>query len=88
MLVSGFRPRTSTANGGARPEEAFSAKLARINVEDLAQSAAELGSAAAAERQPSGLSLSSQDVVDNRWNLVLAFLRLPYCKPECDCGAY
>jgi hypothetical protein len=59
-----------------------------MNVEDLAQSAAEWGSAAAVEY--SGLPLSSQDVliIDNRRNLVLAFLRLPYCKPECDCGAY
>jgi hypothetical protein len=36
----------------------------------------------------SGLPLSSRDVlIDNRRNLVLAFLRLPYCKSKCDCGA-
>jgi hypothetical protein len=35
-------------------EEAFSAELARINVEDLAQSAAELGSAAAVQYRNPG----------------------------------
>jgi hypothetical protein len=35
------------------------------------------------------LSLSFQDgLIDNCWNLVLAFLRLPYCEAECYCGAY
>jgi hypothetical protein len=27
-------------------------------------------------------------IVDNRWTLRFAFLRLPYCKRECDCRAY
>jgi hypothetical protein len=35
-------------------EEAFSAELARLNVEDLAQSAVELGSAAAVEHRDPG----------------------------------